>query len=181
MPTRGPAPEWVALLNTSLIVISGVCLLVGYYFIRQRRAILQERSVLAMSKQFANGDRGERQIELQERAERQIELHKRSMLTATVFAALFLVVYVSRAVLFETKVFAGEGSVRVVYLAILISHTILAILVGPFALVTLRRALRGDFLKHRQIARITFPMWIYVVVTGWLIYWMLHSLSVESY
>jgi putative membrane protein len=147
MPARGPAPEWVALLNTSLIVISGFFLLLGYYFIRQR----------------------------------QIELHKRSMLTATVFAALFLVVYVSRALLFETKVFAGEGLVRVLYLAILISHTILAILVGPLALVTLRRALRGEFSKHRQIARVTFPMWLYVVATGWLIYWMLHSLSVEAY
>lgn len=146
MPTRGPAPEWVALLNTSLIVISGIFLLLGYYFIRQR----------------------------------QIELHKRSMLTATAFAALFLVVYVTRAMLFETRVFAGEGPVRIVYLAILISHTILAILVGPFALVTLRRALRGEYSKHRQIARITFPMWLYVVATGWVIYWMLHSLSVES-
>jgi uncharacterized membrane protein YozB (DUF420 family) len=68
-----------------------------------------------------------------------------------------------------------------IYLAILISHTILAILVGPFALVTLRRALRGDFPKHRQIARITFPMWIYVVVTGWIIFWMLHSQEVQSY
>ena len=147
MPTRGPAPEWVALLNTSLIVISGIFLLLGYYFIRQR----------------------------------QIELHKRSMLTATGFAALFLVVYVSRALLFETRVFAGEGLVRVIYLTILISHTILAILVGPFALVTLRRALRGEYAKHKRIARITFPMWLYVVVTGWLIYWMLHSLSAESY
>lgn len=147
MPARGPAPEWVATLNTSLIVVSGVFLLIGYYFIRQRK----------------------------------IELHKRSMLTATLFAALFLVVYVTRAMLFETKVFAGEGLVRVIYLAILISHTILAILVGPFALVTLRRALRGDFPKHRQIARITFPMWIYVVVTGWIIYWMLHNQPVQSY
>ena len=146
MPARGPAPEWVALLNTSLIVISGIFLLLGYYFIRQR----------------------------------QIELHKRSMLTATTFAALFLVVYVSRALLFETKVFAGEGLVRVIYLAILISHTILAILVGPLALLTLRRALRGEFSKHRQIARVTFPMWLYVVVTGWLIYWMLHSLSAQT-
>jgi putative membrane protein len=147
MPTRGPAPEWVGLLNTSLIVISGIFLLVGYYFIRRR----------------------------------QIEFHKRSMLTATLFAALFLVVYVSRAVLFETKVFAGEGVIRAIYLVILVSHTILAILVGPFALVTLRRALRGDYPEHKKIARITFPMWLYVVVTGWLIYWMLHTLSVETY
>jgi putative membrane protein len=133
----------VAFLNTSLIVISGFFLLLGYYFIRQR----------------------------------QIVLHKRSMLTATAFAALFLVVYVTRAALFDTKVFAGEGWIRTVYLAILVSHTILAIVVGPFALVTLRRALRGEYSKHRRIARITFPMWLYVVVTGWLIYWMLHSLS----
>lgn len=147
MPTRVPGPEWVAQLNTTLIVISGICLLVGYYFIRQKN----------------------------------IELHKKSMLTATVFAALFLVVYVTRALLFETKIFAGEGLVRVVYLVILISHTILAILVGPFALVTLRRALRGEFPKHRQIARITFPMWLYVVVTGWIIYWMLASQTVQAY
>lgn len=147
MPPRGPAPEWVALLNTSLIVISGVFLLLGYYFIRTKR----------------------------------IELHKKSMLTATAFAALFLVVYVSRALLFETKLFAGEGIVRAIYLFILISHTILAILVGPFALVTLRRAFRGEFPKHRQIARITFPMWLYVVVTGWIIYWMLHNQPSVSY
>ena len=147
MPTRVPGPEWVAILNTSLILISGAFLLLGYVFIRQKK----------------------------------IELHKKSMLTATTFAALFLVVYVTRALLFETKVFAGEGMIRVIYLAILISHTILAILVGPFALVTLRRALRGEFIKHRQIARITFPMWLYVVVTGWIIYWMLHNQPVQSY
>jgi putative membrane protein len=135
-------PAWVPLLNTSLILISGLFLLTGYYFIRRKR-------VLA---------------------------HRRAMLTATVFAALFLVVYVSRAVLFETKYFAGDGWLRALYLAILGSHVVLAILVGPFALVTLRRALRGDFARHRQIARVTFPMWLYVVVTGWIVYYMLHAL-----
>ncbi len=169
MPARVPAPEWVALLNTSLIVISGVFLLIGFYFIRQYQA-LRSRS-LAGGEVAASG----------KSALRMIELHKRSMLTATVFAALFLVVYVSRALLFETRLFAGEGLIRVIYLVILVTHTILAILVGPFALVTLRRAFRGDFPKHRQIARITFPMWLYVVVTGWIIYWMLHSQPVQSY
>ena len=143
MPARVPAPDWVPLLDTSFIVISGVFLLIGYYFIRQR----------------------------------QIEMHKRAMLTATAFAALFLIVYVARAVLYETRLFAGDGTIRAIYLIILVSHTILAILVGPFALVTLRRALRGEYGKHRQIARITFPMWLYVVVTGWLIYWMLNTLG----
>ncbi len=131
---------WIAPFNTSLIVISGFFLLLGYYFIRRKRVIP----------------------------------HRRAMLTATVFAALFLVVYVTRALLFETKFFAGEGWVRVVYLAILISHTILATLVGPFVLVTLYRALRGQYARHRRIARITFPMWLYVAITGWIIYLMLH-------
>jgi putative membrane protein len=139
---RSAIESWIPLVNTSLIVVSGIFLLLGYYFIRQKRVLP----------------------------------HKRSMLTATAFAALFLVVYVTRALLFETRIFAGEGWVRIAYLGILISHTILAILVGPFALVTLRRALAGQFARHRRIARITFPMWLYVVVTGWIIYYMLHHL-----
>ena len=129
----------IPLFNTSLIVISGVFLLVGYYFIRTKRVIL----------------------------------HRRALLTATVFAALFLVVYVTRALLFPTKMFAGEGAVRAIYLAILISHTILATLVGPMVLVVLYRAFKGQFVKHRRLARITLPIWLYVVVTGWLIYMML--------
>ena len=134
------APEWLPLLNTALIVVSGVFLGLGYYAIRRKRVLV----------------------------------HQRCMVTATTFAGLFLVVYVTRAVLFQTKMFAGEGWVRALYLAILISHTILAIAVGPLVLVTLRRALRGDFARHRWIARITAPTWAYVVVTGWIIYLMLH-------
>jgi len=144
MPPRVPAPEWLPLLNTSLILISGVFLLLGYFFIKSQKNIV---------------------------------LHRRSMLTATAFAAAFLVVYVSRALLFETKLFAGEGWVRTTYLTILVVHTIIATLVGPFVLVTLRRALRGDFVQHRRIARITFPMWLFVVVSGWVVYLMLHSLG----
>jgi putative membrane protein len=139
---KAEAPLWLPLLNSLLILISGVFLTLGYIFIRRK----------------------------------QIERHRKAMLTATTFAALFLVVYVSRALLFETKLFAGDGWTRAVYLTILVSHTILAIAVGPLVLVTLRRALRGDFLKHRRIARVTAPIWAYVVVTGWIIYLMLHSL-----
>jgi putative membrane protein len=107
---------------------------------------------------------------------KRIEAHRRSMLTATVFAALFLVVYVVRALLFETRLFAGQGLVRVTYLTILVSHTILAIAVGPLVLLTLRRALRGEFARHRRLARLTAPVWAYVVVTGWVIYMMLYRL-----
>jgi putative membrane protein len=139
---KPPAPAWVPFLNTSLIAISGFFLLLGYYFIKQRR----------------------------------IAAHRRSMLTATVFAALFLLVYVSRAMLFETKLFAGEGLLRAVYLTILASHTLLAMAVGPLALLTLYRAFRGQYRRHRRIARITLPVWLYVVASGWVVYWMLYSL-----
>ena len=137
------APGWLPLMNTSLIVISGVFLLVGYFFIR----------------------RG------------QIERHRFSMLTATGFAAAFLVVYVARALLFETKIFAGDGLLRAIYLTILSSHTIIAIIVGPLALVTLRRALKGRFREHRSIARITLPAWLFVVASGWVVYMMLHRVA----
>lgn len=106
---------------------------------------------------------------------KQIVRHRRSMLTATVFAALFLVVYLTRAALFETKVFAGDGLVRTAYLAILVSHSILAVAVGPMVLVVLWRALHGEFARHRRLARITAPIWAYVVVTGWIIYLMLYA------
>lgn len=85
---------------------------------------------------------------------RHIQARRRSMITATVFA--------------------GEGWVRGVYLVILGSHTILAAALGPMVLVTLRRALRKDYLRHRQLARVTAPTWAYVAVTGWIVYLMLH-------
>jgi putative membrane protein len=134
--------RWLPLVNTSLIVASGVFLVAGYVFIRRRR----------------------------------IAWHRRSMITATVFAGLFLVVYVTRYLLFQPHVFAGSGAVRVVYLAILATHTVLAIAVGPLALLTLRRALRADFRRHRRLARVTLPIWLYVVITGWTIYFMLYAM-----
>ncbi|MCS7051200.1 MAG: DUF420 domain-containing protein [Thermomicrobium sp.] len=106
-----------------------------------------------------------------------VTLHRNAMVTATVFAALFLVVYVLRYFLLGTKLYTGEGWVRIVYFAILISHTILAIALGPLVLVTLARALRRQFRRHRAIARITLPIWLYVAVTGWIIYAMLYGLS----
>lgn len=108
---------------------------------------------------------------------KQIARHRMAMLTATVFAGLFLVVYVTRFLLFQPRIFAGEGAVRVVYLFILVTHTILAVAVGPLALVTLRRALRAQYQRHRQIARVTLPIWLYVVVTGWTVYLMLHNVA----
>jgi putative membrane protein len=105
----------------------------------------------------------------------EVARHRGAMLTATVFAGLFLVVYIARYFLMQPKIFAGEGVVRAIYLVILLSHTILAVAVGPLALVTLRRALRRQYQRHRQIARVTLPIWLYVVVTGWTVYLMLNT------
>jgi putative membrane protein len=105
---------------------------------------------------------------------KKIRWHRRSMLTATLFAGLFLVVYVTRYALFGSKIYPGEGVSRVIYFAILIPHIIIAVAIAPLALVTLRRAFAGRFQKHRQIARITLPLWIYTAISGWVVYLMLY-------
>jgi putative membrane protein len=105
----------------------------------------------------------------------QVQYHRRCMLGASVFATLFLVVYVTRAVLLPTRFFPGQGAIRTIYLGVLISHTIVAVLVAPLAFVTLRRALAGRFPQHRQIARVTLPMWVYTALTGWLVYMLLYG------
>jgi len=108
---------------------------------------------------------------------RRIAWHRRSMITASIFAALFLVVYVTRYIVIGSKIYPGEGVSRVLYFGILIPHIIIAIAIAPLAFVTLRRAFRGRFRKHRQIARITLPLWIYVAVSGWVVYLMLYQFS----
>jgi uncharacterized membrane protein YozB (DUF420 family) len=104
-----------------------------------------------------------------------ITWHRRSMITASVFSALFLVVYVTRFLVLGSKIFPGEGVSRLIYFSILIPHTIIAISIAPLAFVTLRRALRGRFGQHRRIARVTLPLWIYTAVSGWVVYWMLYG------
>jgi putative membrane protein len=106
-----------------------------------------------------------------------ITWHRRSMLTASVFAALFVVVYVTRWALFGSKAFEGDGLTRAIYFGVLIPHIVIAIAVAPLAFITLRRALAGRFAKHRQIARVTLPMWVYTAVSGWVVYWMLYYLT----
>jgi len=98
------------------------------------------------------------------------------MLTATTFAALFLIAYVTRWSLYGTKRFQGAGIWRVVYFANLIPHIFLAILVGPLAVRLIYLALRKrDFPAHRRLARITLPIWLYVAASGWLIYYLLYQ------
>ena len=102
--------------------------------------------------------------------------HKCCMLSALGVSTLFLAGYlILRAVAGMTR-FTGEGWIRPVYFTILFSHTVLAAAIVPLVLVTLVRALRGDFGRHVRIARWTLPLWLYVSVTGVLIYWLLYHL-----
>jgi putative membrane protein len=106
------------------------------------------------------------------------DLHRRAMLSAFGSSALFLAGYLTRAALHGTRSFPGTGWLKTLYLAILIPHMILAVLVVPLVLVTLTFALRGRFAQHRRLARITFPIWMYVSVTGVIVYLMLYRLPV---
>ncbi len=107
---------------------------------------------------------------------RKRELHHRLMLTATIFAALFLVLYVTRFLLLGAKPFEGQGVWRVVYFGILIPHSILAIAVAPAALAAILWAYRRDFRRHRRLGRWLVPAWLFVAATGWIIYWMLYKM-----
>jgi uncharacterized membrane protein YozB (DUF420 family) len=104
------------------------------------------------------------------------EAHKRAMVAALVCSALFLASYLVYHAQVGSVRFQGQGPVRTVYFAILISHTILAVTVVPLALVTLVHALRERFDRHRRVARIALPIWGYVSVTGVIVYWMLYRL-----
>jgi uncharacterized membrane protein YozB (DUF420 family) len=103
-----------------------------------------------------------------------IRRHQISMVLALVTSTLFLVSYLIYHYHAGSVAFTGQGWVRPVYFAILISHIILAALILPMALTTLYRALRADFTRHRRLARVTLPVWLYVSATGVVIYWMLY-------
>jgi len=107
---------------------------------------------------------------------RRIAQHRACMLAALTTSALFLVSYIVYHAHHGTTRFAGQGIARPIYFTILTTHTILAVVIVPFVIITLRRALRGDFLRHRAIARWTLPMWLYVSVTGVIVYLMLYHL-----
>jgi uncharacterized membrane protein YozB (DUF420 family) len=100
--------------------------------------------------------------------------HKRVMLTAVAASALFLFCYLWYHARVGVVRFAGQGWPRPVYFFILTTHTILAVTVVPLVLVTVSRALRGRFARHRASARWTYPVWLYVSVTGVVIYVMLY-------
>jgi putative membrane protein len=101
---------------------------------------------------------------------RKIEAHRNSMLTAFAFSSLFLVCYILNHALHGDTIFPGHGAVRALYLSILASHVILSIVALPMVLTTFFFSLTGRFAIHRRIARITFPIWLYVSITGVVVF-----------
>jgi len=105
------------------------------------------------------------------------ERHRACMIAALVASALFLTSYVIYHIQVGSVPFKGVGAIRTVYFTILITHVVLAIVIVPLVLVTVSRALRGRFDRHRAIARWTLPLWLYVSVTGVIVYWMLYRMQ----
>lgn len=105
------------------------------------------------------------------------EAHKRCMLAAFATSSLFLVSYLIYHARVGSIPFEGEGAIRIVYFAILIPHVILAGFIVPLALYLLTQAFRGRLERHRRVARWTLPLWLYVSVTGVVIYWMLYRMD----
>jgi uncharacterized membrane protein YozB (DUF420 family) len=104
------------------------------------------------------------------------EAHKKAMLAAFATSVVFLICYLIYHAQVGSVPFQKQGAIRTVYFAILITHVVLAAFVPVLAGVTLWRAFREQFARHRKIARWTFPIWLYVSVTGVIVYWMLYQM-----
>ncbi len=134
-------------LNAALNATSGIFLISGFYLIMRRR----------------------------------VAEHRFCMLTASIISAIFLVGYLSHHALrtyyfgLGPTRFNGVGLMRLVYFTILTSHSILAALIGPFIIVTLYRGLKGRYDSHKKLARVVFPIWLYVSVTGVVVYLLLYQ------
>ncbi|MCB0464171.1 MAG: DUF420 domain-containing protein [Aequorivita sp.] len=99
--------------------------------------------------------------------------HERLMKTAIGCSVLFLILYIVYHITSESTVYGGEGILKYVYYFILLTHILLSIIVIPFVLITYVRAISGQFYMHRKIARITYPLWLYVAVSGVIVYLMI--------
>lgn len=102
-----------------------------------------------------------------------VKLHEKLMKTAIVFSVIFLMLYVAYHMTSESTKFGGEGSIKLIYFSVLISHIILSIVVIPFVLVTFVRAITNNIDLHKKIAKYTFPLWLYVTVSGVVVYLMI--------
>jgi uncharacterized membrane protein YozB (DUF420 family) len=110
------------------------------------------------------------------RRPRRIETHRRFMIAAFVVSALFFASYITYHLNIGSRPFPGTGVARTIYFMVLIPHVILAAVVLPLAIVTLRRGLRRDDIRHRRIAKWTMPLWMFVSVSGVVVYLMLYRM-----
>lgn len=131
-------------LNAALNGLSGIFLMIGFYFIKTNK----------------------------------IHLHRLAMLSAVCVSAVFLASYLASKAIFgiDSVRFTGQGIIRPVYFFILLTHTVLAVAIVPFILMTLWRALKGKFDMHKKLARWVFPVWLYVSITGVIVYLLLYQL-----
>lgn len=110
---------------------------------------------------------------------RRVQAHRRCMLAAFGLSSLFLVTYLLHHARVGSVPFGGQGGIRVVYFAFLIPHILLAAAVVPLALLTIYRGWTNRVALHRKVARWTLPIWLYVSVSGVVVYWMLYHLNVS--
>lgn len=106
---------------------------------------------------------------------RNVRAHRRSMISALVLSCLFLVSYTANHALHGDVLYQGQGAIRTVYFAVLISHIVLCTVALPMVLITFFFALTGRFPQHKKIARFTLPIWLYVSITGVAVFAMLHA------
>lgn len=107
---------------------------------------------------------------------RNVTAHRACQIAALAISLLFLASYLTYHYNHGSTRFQGTGLVRTFYFTVLTSHTILAIVIVPLVIVTFYRAFKGEFSKHRRIARVTLPLWLYVCVTGVIVYLMLYQI-----
>lgn len=105
-----------------------------------------------------------------------VKAHRACQIAALCVSLLFLASYLTYHYHHGATRFLGTGLVRPIYFTVLTSHTILAIVIVPLVILTFYRAFRGDFVRHRRIARITLPLWLYVSITGVIVYLMLYQI-----
>jgi putative membrane protein len=111
---------------------------------------------------------------------KRVKAHRNCQVAALTASVIFLISYLTYHSHHGVTRFAGQGIARPIYFTILTTHTFLAAVIVPFVIITVRRAKRGDFQRHKRIARVTLPMWLYVSITGVVVYFMLYHLYPSS-
>ena len=170
----GPMRDRIALVGIAVVTVL-VILVVGGLFVGPRPRAAAGSTVLPALNASLNGLSAGLLVAgwLCIRG-RRVAAHRACMLGALGVSTLFLISYVAYHAMYGSRPFGGQGWIRWVYFPLLISHVVLAAGIVPLALLTVYRALAADFERHRRIARWTFPIWLYVSVTGVLVYLMLY-------